>query len=79
MAISDWFTTAGLNVTIDGTNIAEGCPPRGWNDSVRSIMAWVRGFWDVAYRKNQTVRIQPTGGAAPTGMAEDDILIEYTP
>lgn len=79
MAISDWDPVANNNSAIDGINIAEGCAPAGWNNAVRSLMAWVRQFWGVAYRKNETVFIQATGGAAPAGMAENDLLIEYIP
>lgn len=46
MAVSDWSTTAADNTTIDGTNIAESCPPGGINNAIRSIMAAVRAMYD---------------------------------
>lgn len=46
MAVSDWSTTASANNTIDGTNIAEGCPPAGLNNAIRSVMASVRVMYD---------------------------------
>lgn len=46
MAVQDWSATASANSTIDGTNIAEGCPPASLNNAVRSIMASVRVMYD---------------------------------
>jgi hypothetical protein len=46
MAISDWSTTPSLNVTINGINIAEGCPPGNLNDAARNIMADVKAGFD---------------------------------
>lgn len=46
MAVADWSATAGSNTTIDGINIAEGCPPANINNAIRSIMANVRVFYD---------------------------------
>lgn len=40
--IFDWSTTPGSNGTVDGVNIAEGCPPAGINNAIRSVMALVR-------------------------------------
>lgn len=40
--IFDWSTTAGSNGTVDGINIAEGCPAGNLNNAARSIMALVR-------------------------------------
>lgn len=42
MAVSDWSTDADLNVSIDGINIAEGCPPSNVNNALRAIMANVK-------------------------------------
>lgn len=41
-SLFDWSTTAASNVTVDGLNIAEGCPAANVNNGMRSIMALVR-------------------------------------
>ena len=46
MAVTDYSTTPGLNTTISGINIAEGCSPAGINDAIRQLMADVRVFYD---------------------------------
>lgn len=42
MAVGDWSTDPNQNGTIDGTNIAEGCPAGSVNGAIRAIMASVR-------------------------------------
>ena len=42
MAVKDYQLEAGLNVSISGINIAEGCPPSGINDAIRQLMADVK-------------------------------------
>ena len=42
MAVKDYQLEPGLNVSISGINIAEGCPPSGINDAIRQLMADVR-------------------------------------
>ena len=42
MSVHDYHTEAGLNVSISGINIAEGCAPSGINDAIRQIMADIR-------------------------------------
>jgi hypothetical protein len=39
MPISDYSTTPLSNTTINGINIAEGCPPSGINNAIRQLMA----------------------------------------
>jgi hypothetical protein len=46
MAISDWSSTAGSNTSIDGINIAEGCPSGNMNNAARAIMANVKAWTD---------------------------------
>jgi hypothetical protein len=46
MAVQDWDNDPNLNITIDGINIAEGCPPQNVNNGLRSIMAGVRVLYD---------------------------------
>lgn len=40
--IFSWSSTAGSNTSVDGINIAEGCPAGNLNGSQRSIMAIIR-------------------------------------
>lgn len=42
MSVKDYNLEAGLNVSISGINIAEGCAPSGINDAIRQLMADVR-------------------------------------
>ena len=42
MSVQDYHTEAGLNVSISGINIAEGCAPSGINDAIRQLMADIR-------------------------------------
>lgn len=46
MAVQDWNTTPGANGTIDGINIAEGCPAANINGAIRAIMGSVRVMYD---------------------------------
>lgn len=46
MSYTTWSTTASLNITIDGINIGEGCPPANMNDMGRAIMAGVAELRD---------------------------------
>lgn len=39
MGISSYSKTPSSNTTINGINIAEGCPPSGINDAIRQLMA----------------------------------------
>jgi len=48
MSFWDWSTTPGSNSTVDGVNIAEGCPPAGINNALRSIMALTRAAFSDA-------------------------------
>jgi len=38
----NWSSTAGSNTTVDGVNIAEGCPAGNLNNGIRSVMAMIR-------------------------------------
>ena len=46
MSYLTWSTTASANVTINGINIAEGCPPANMNNAVREVMAGVASLRD---------------------------------
>ena len=39
MPISDYNEDPDLNTSINGINIAEGCPPSGINNAIRQLMA----------------------------------------
>lgn len=60
MAVSDWSTTPGSNVNIDGINIAEGCAAGNINGAIRSIMASVRVMYDNL--PNTSALVTKTGG-----------------
>lgn len=44
--VADWSVTPNLNVTVDGINIAEGCPAGNVNAMGRAIMAGVRSMYN---------------------------------
>jgi len=47
-SLFDWSSTAASNTTVDGINIAEGCPAANVNNGMRSIMALVRATFSSA-------------------------------
>lgn len=47
-SLFDWSSTAASNTTVDGINIAEGCPAANVNNGMRSIMALVRDTFSSA-------------------------------
>jgi hypothetical protein len=64
MAVPDWSTTAASNTTIDGINIAEGCPAANMNGMGRAIMASVRVMYDAI---PVTSALMPKAGGIFTG------------
>lgn len=46
MAVSDYSATPGSNTSINGINIAEGCPAGNLNGGMRQVMADVRVMYD---------------------------------
>jgi hypothetical protein len=64
MSVSTWSTDAALNVTINGVNIAEGCPPGNLNNMGREIMAGVASLRDSI---PSTTGLAPLNGAVFTG------------
>lgn len=46
MGVADYNLNPDLNTTINGINIAEGCPPSGINDAIRQMMADVKADSD---------------------------------
>lgn len=86
MAVSSWFTTPALNITVGGVNIAEGCAPAGLNNAAREIMAGVKLFYDDIYNvglitsgANQNVYILADGAPDPATPSNGDFVINYTP
>lgn len=46
VSVQDWNATPALNVTVDGINIAEGCPAANINGGLRAVMAGTRTLYD---------------------------------
>jgi hypothetical protein len=46
MAVSDWSTTASNNTTLEGINVAEGCPAGNINGVIRAMAAALRTFYN---------------------------------
>lgn len=46
MSYLTWSTTASANVTVNGVNIAEGCPPANINNAIREVMAGTASLRD---------------------------------
>jgi len=44
--VTDWSETPAGNTTVDGINIAEGCPAGNVNGAIRAVMAGVRTLRD---------------------------------
>lgn len=64
MSYTTWSTTASLNVTIDGINIGEQCPPQNLNNGLRSVMAGVAELRDDL---PDTSGLMPKAGGVFTG------------
>lgn len=67
--IFDWSTTAGSNTTVDGVNIAEGCPAGNVNNGMRAMMATIRNSFALALKTflNGTAALPvANGGTAAT-------------
>lgn len=43
--VSDWSETPDSNSTVDGINIAEGCPAGNMNGGLRAVMAAVKTLY----------------------------------
>lgn len=85
--VYDWSTTPAENISVNGVNIAEGCPAPNLNDAVRQVMAAVRATFnaDVRFSDNTTlegsgrIRVAPSGAgyALTTSGSGDHIAIQY--
>ncbi len=77
--IYDWSTTAAENTSVEGVNIAEGCPAANMNDAIRGMMAAVRATFnaDMRFTANLSVgtanpgvyRLKVVAGIAGNSMA----------
>ncbi len=47
--VASWSTIANDNTDIAGTNIAEGCPPGGINNAIRTLMAQIKAGIGVTF------------------------------
>ena len=64
MSYLTWSTTASANVTVNGVNIAEGCPPGNLNNGLREVMAGVASLRDAV---PSITGLAPLTGAVFTG------------
>lgn len=61
---SEFSLTPSANVTIGGTNVAEGCSPGGLNEAIRYVAAVMRDAYD---RIPADGKFVPTTGGSYTG------------
>ena len=61
-AFSTYSTTASVNVTIGGINIAEGCPAANVNNVARQIVAEGRELYDIVNAINVSGYMPLAGG-----------------
>ena len=69
MPISDYNANPDLNISINGINIAEGCPPSGINNAIRQMMADIRDNYDNG-GVNAHANTHKTGGSDPINPAD---------
>lgn len=77
MAVGDWYTTASLNVTIDGINIGEGCIPANLNDMGRAIMANVKVMYNSSLILGYNLFIEEEGTALPSTPPDNTLVFFY--
>ena len=63
--VSDWSETPSSNSTVDGINIAEGCPAGNVNGGLRAIMAGVKTMFLAL--PNLADYLKKDGSTATTG------------
>lgn len=64
-SVADYNIDPNVNVTINGINIAEGCPAAGYNNALRQIMADIKG-WTVGSSPTFTgVTLSVSGSDVP--------------
>lgn len=64
MSYTTWSTTASANTTVNGVNIAEGCPPGNMNNGLREVMAGVAQLRDAV---PSTTGLMPQAGGTFSG------------
>lgn len=47
-SIFDWSSTSSSNTTVDGVNIAEGCPAANLNNGIRGVMGIIKSTFSTA-------------------------------
>lgn len=62
MSFSAYSTTASANVSINGIDVAEGCPAANINDAIRQLMADGRSLYDTVAAINVSSYMPKTGG-----------------
>ena len=65
MAVEDYNTVASLNVSIEGINIGEGCPPANINNAFRQFMADIKVFSQTV---PSTTTLLPKAGGVFSGV-----------
>lgn len=79
IGLAAWSSTAALNISVNGVDIAEGCAPAGLNNAIRYVMADVKDFYNIALRVGENVYILADGATDPLTPVDGDIVINYTP
>lgn len=64
MSYTNWNTDPNLNITVNGINIDENCPPQNLNNAVRSVMS---GVAELANNIPSTTGLAPKDGAVFEG------------
>lgn len=81
-SLFDWSSTAASNTTVDGTNIAEGCPAGNLNGGLRSVMALVRGTfvsgWQGLFAGTTTGIPYSNGAGTVTTLAISGIICMWS-
>lgn len=71
--VGEWDTTANNNLDVGGINIAEGWAPSNVNNSIREMMAQIRGFYDAG-----TATVTTRSGDYTAVPADRSQLLRFT-
>ena len=63
--VSDWYEEPSLNISVNGINIAEGCPAGNVNGAIRAAMAAVK---TLSLAVPSSAAYMPRTGGAFTGV-----------
>lgn len=61
MSFADYSNTPGNNTSLNGINVAEGCPPANLNNAIRQLAADGKGLSDTVAAQAGSMPV--TGGA----------------